>query len=142
MGASTAHNPMRLHGMLQGYLYLFYLTFIFTPRPLYPRGKSPRNALYWTLGGPQSWSERFGVKKNLVPRLGIECSPSLYRQSCVIEFDMYFHASCSLCACAGRAWLETGVRRTSHEGTTSRSITEKHVRHLTNCKLINNAKLT
>jgi hypothetical protein len=25
MGASISHNPMSLHGLLQGYLYLFYL---------------------------------------------------------------------------------------------------------------------
>jgi hypothetical protein len=30
----------------------------FTPRPIYPRGKSPRYPLDRRLGGPQSWSGR------------------------------------------------------------------------------------
>jgi hypothetical protein len=39
----------------------------FTPRPLYPRGKSPRYPLDRRLGGPQSQSERFGEVKILDP---------------------------------------------------------------------------
>jgi hypothetical protein len=34
----------------------------FTPRPLYPQGKSPRYPLYRRLGGPQSQSGRRGEK--------------------------------------------------------------------------------
>jgi hypothetical protein len=37
----------------------------FTPQPLYPCGKSPWYALYRRLGGPQSWSGRYGEDKNL-----------------------------------------------------------------------------
>jgi hypothetical protein len=40
---------------------------IFTPRPLYPRGKSPRYPLDRMLGGPQSRSGRLGEKKILDP---------------------------------------------------------------------------
>jgi hypothetical protein len=39
----------------------------FTPRPLYPRGKSPRYPLERRLGGPQSRSGRFGEVKILDP---------------------------------------------------------------------------
>ena len=44
----------------------------FTPRPLYPRWKSPRHRLSRRLGGPQSRCERFGEEKNVLPLLGIE----------------------------------------------------------------------
>jgi hypothetical protein len=37
----------------------------FTPRPLYPRGKTPRYPLDRKLGGPQSLSGRFGEEKIL-----------------------------------------------------------------------------
>jgi hypothetical protein len=36
----------------------------FTPRPLYPRGKSPRYPSDRRLGGPQSRSGRYGEDKN------------------------------------------------------------------------------
>jgi hypothetical protein len=39
----------------------------FTPRPHYPRGKSPRYPLDRRLGGPQSRSGRFGEEKILDP---------------------------------------------------------------------------
>jgi hypothetical protein len=39
----------------------------FGPRPLYPRGKSPRYPLDRRLGGPQSRSGRFGEEKILDP---------------------------------------------------------------------------
>jgi hypothetical protein len=39
----------------------------FTPRPLYPRGKSLRYPLDRRFGGPQSRSGRFGEKKILDP---------------------------------------------------------------------------
>jgi len=39
----------------------------FTPRPLYPRGKSPLYAFNRRLGGPQSWSEHSGEEKNPCP---------------------------------------------------------------------------
>jgi hypothetical protein len=39
----------------------------FTPRPLYPRGKSPRYPLDRRLDGPQSRSGRFGEEKILDP---------------------------------------------------------------------------
>jgi hypothetical protein len=39
----------------------------FTPRPLYPRGKSPRYPLDRRLRGPQSRSGRFGEEKILDP---------------------------------------------------------------------------
>jgi hypothetical protein len=39
----------------------------FTPRPLYPRGKSPRYPLDRRLGGPQSRSGRRGEEKILDP---------------------------------------------------------------------------
>jgi hypothetical protein len=38
-----------------------------TPRPLYPRGKSPRYPFDRRLGGPQNRSGRRGEDKNLVP---------------------------------------------------------------------------
>jgi hypothetical protein len=43
----------------------------YTPRPLYPRGKSPRHPLDRRLGGPQSRSGRCGEERN-------QC---LYRES-------------------------------------------------------------
>jgi hypothetical protein len=39
----------------------------FTPRPLYPRVKSPQYTLDRRLGGHQNLSERHGEKKNLAP---------------------------------------------------------------------------
>jgi hypothetical protein len=39
----------------------------FTPRPLYPRGKSPRCPLGRRLGGPHNRSERCGDEKILDP---------------------------------------------------------------------------
>jgi hypothetical protein len=62
----------------------------FTPRPLYPQGKSPWYPLDRRLGGPQSRSGRGGEEKNSQPPPGIEPynpdrparSPALYRLSC------------------------------------------------------------
>jgi hypothetical protein len=44
----------------------------FTPRPLYPLGKSPRYPLDRRLGGRQSWSGRGGEEKNSQSLLGLE----------------------------------------------------------------------
>jgi hypothetical protein len=44
----------------------------FTPRPIYPQGKSPRCPLNRRLGGPQSRSGRSGEEKNYQPPPGIE----------------------------------------------------------------------
>jgi hypothetical protein len=44
----------------------------FTPRPLYPQGKSPWYPLDKRLGGPQSRSGRGGEEKNSQPPPGIE----------------------------------------------------------------------
>jgi hypothetical protein len=44
----------------------------FTPRPLYPQGKSPWYPLDRRLGGPQSRSGRGGEEKNPQPPPGIE----------------------------------------------------------------------
>jgi hypothetical protein len=59
----------------------------FTPRPLYPQGKSPWHTLDRKLGGPQSRSGRGGEEKNSQPTPGIKPlnpdhparSPVLYR---------------------------------------------------------------
>jgi hypothetical protein len=51
----------------------------FTPRPLYPQGKSPQYPLDRKLGGLQSRSRCCGVEKNLLPLSGIELWPLLYR---------------------------------------------------------------
>jgi hypothetical protein len=42
------------------------------PRPLYPRGKSPRCSLYRRLGGSQSRSGRCGEEKHLFTLPGVE----------------------------------------------------------------------
>jgi hypothetical protein len=42
----------------------------FTPRPLYPPGKSPRYPLDGRLGGPQSRSGRFGEEKKILDSTG------------------------------------------------------------------------
>jgi hypothetical protein len=42
----------------------------FTPRPLYPQGKSPYNLLDRRLGGPLSRSGRDGEEKNSQPPSG------------------------------------------------------------------------
>jgi hypothetical protein len=39
----------------------------FTPRPLYPRGKSPRYPLYRRFGGPQNRSGQHGEEEILTP---------------------------------------------------------------------------
>jgi hypothetical protein len=39
----------------------------FTPRPLYPKGKSPRYPIYRKLGGTQNWFGRHGDEKILEP---------------------------------------------------------------------------
>jgi len=44
----------------------------FTPRPLYPRGKSPCYTLDRRLGGRQSWSGHDGEEKNPRPLPGLE----------------------------------------------------------------------
>jgi hypothetical protein len=44
----------------------------FTPRPLYPQGKSPWYPLDRRLGGPQSRSGHGGEEKNSQPPSGIE----------------------------------------------------------------------
>jgi hypothetical protein len=44
----------------------------FTPRPLYPQGKSPWYSLDRRLGGPQSRSGRGGEEKNSQPSPGFE----------------------------------------------------------------------
>jgi hypothetical protein len=49
----------------------------FTPRPLYPRGKSPRYPLDRRLGGPQSRSGRFGEQKILDPYWDSNSDPSV-----------------------------------------------------------------
>jgi hypothetical protein len=54
----------------------------FTPRPLYPRGKSPRYPLDRRLGGPQSLPGCCEEKKNLALP-GIE--PGLYRLCCSVS---------------------------------------------------------
>jgi hypothetical protein len=62
----------------------------FTPRPLYPQGKSPWYPLDRKLGEPQSRSGRGGEEKNSQPPPAIEPSnldrparsPALYRLSC------------------------------------------------------------
>jgi hypothetical protein len=46
----------------------------FTPRPLYPCGKSPRYPLDRRLGGPQNWSELCGEEKILATP-GLELWP-------------------------------------------------------------------
>jgi hypothetical protein len=43
----------------------------FTPQLLYPRGKRPRYALDRRLGGPESWSGRYGERKTF-PLFGFE----------------------------------------------------------------------
>jgi hypothetical protein len=48
----------------------------FTPRSLYPMGKSPRYPWDRRLGGPQNRSGRCGVETNLLPLRGIELCPS------------------------------------------------------------------
>jgi hypothetical protein len=44
----------------------------FTPRSLYPQGKSPWYPVDRRLGGPQSRSGRGGEEKNSQPQLGLE----------------------------------------------------------------------
>jgi hypothetical protein len=71
----------------------------FTPRPLYPRGKSPRYPLDRRLGGPQSRSGCCGVERNLLPLPESNSgrpvrSPSLYRlryPDCTYEYDCRRH---------------------------------------------------
>jgi hypothetical protein len=53
-------------------LNLLHEALRFTPRPLYPQGKSPWYPLNRRLGGPQSRSGRCGEEKNSQPPLGIE----------------------------------------------------------------------
>jgi hypothetical protein len=49
----------------------------FTPRPLYPRGKSPRYPLDRRLGGTQSRSGRFGEQNILWPCQDSNSDPSI-----------------------------------------------------------------
>jgi hypothetical protein len=53
----------------------------FTPRPLYPRRKSPWYSLNRRVGVPRIRSGRCGVEENLMPLLVIHPS-SLYQLSC------------------------------------------------------------
>jgi hypothetical protein len=50
-----------------------------TPAAL-PTGRNPRYLLSVRLVGPQNWSVRYGVEKDLLTLSGIEHRPSLYRQ--------------------------------------------------------------
>jgi hypothetical protein len=72
-------TPWRRIGEVELYLHsLFDLgtrwrwVVSFTPRPLYPQGKSPWYPLYRRLGGPQSRSGHDGKEKNSQPPPGID----------------------------------------------------------------------
>jgi hypothetical protein len=60
----------------------------FTPRPLYPQGKSPWYPLDKKLGGPQSRSGGGGEEKNSQPLPGLE-APIIQpvAQCCTIELS-------------------------------------------------------
>jgi hypothetical protein len=87
----------------------------FTPRPLYPQGKSPWYPLDRGLGGPQSSSGRGGEEKNSHPLPGFEPwnpdrparSPKLYRLS--------YHGSMghSLCVVCWPLWHLKLVTKTT-----------------------------
>jgi hypothetical protein len=58
----------------------------FTPRPFYPRGKSPRYPLDRRLGGPQNRSGRGGEKKKIPATAGIRTAvvqPVAYSLYCL-----------------------------------------------------------
>jgi hypothetical protein len=64
----------------------------FTPRPLYPQGKSPRYPLDRRVGGPQSRSGCGGEENNSQPLPGLEPpdhpahSPALYHLNTIRNF--------------------------------------------------------
>jgi hypothetical protein len=74
----------------------------FTPRPLYPQGKSTWYSLDRMLGGPQSRSGRDGEEKNSQPSPGIEPwnldhpgrSPALHRLSYHGSIPRKFTSKC------------------------------------------------
>jgi hypothetical protein len=75
----TEHNAMKAHWVMEVYLHLFFdlgtsswWVVSFTPRALYPQGKSPWYPLDRRLGGPQSWSGCEGEEKYSQLPPGIE----------------------------------------------------------------------
>jgi hypothetical protein len=78
--ALTEHHVMNVYWGVEVYLHSFFnlgtrwrWVVSFTPRPLYPQGKSPWYPLN-RLEGPQSRSGREGEEKNSQPPPGIEPS--------------------------------------------------------------------
>jgi hypothetical protein len=75
---------MKAYGGVDVYIHIF-LTSALTgnewsasrPKPLYPRGNSPRYALDRRLGGPQSRSGRRGEEKILDPTWTLTLNPSI-----------------------------------------------------------------
>jgi hypothetical protein len=72
----------------------------FTPRPLYPQGKSPWYPLDRRLGGSQGRSGRGSEEKNSQPLPGREHpdhparSPAIYRWAILASFMFPFHPLC------------------------------------------------
>jgi hypothetical protein len=65
----------------------------FTPRPLYPQGKSRRYPLDRRLGGPQSRSGRGGEGKNSQPPPGIEPQNDDHPAHCQSLYRLSFHGT-------------------------------------------------
>jgi hypothetical protein len=94
----------------------------FTPRPLYPQGKSPWYPLDRKLGGPQSRSGRGGEEKNSQPPPGIVPKnpdhvahiPTLYRLSYRGSGRRYYNINLDLreveCGWNGVGIISSGVQ--------------------------------
>jgi hypothetical protein len=70
----------------------------FTPRPLYPRGKSPRYPLDRRLGGPQSQSGRFGEMKILDPHRDSNSDSSVVQPVASQIITRIWESARSVCA--------------------------------------------
>jgi hypothetical protein len=75
----TEYHAIKRTGGVKSYLYTlsdfgtrWRLVARFTPRKLYPQGKSPRYTLDRRLGGPQSRSGCGGLVENFEPPAGFE----------------------------------------------------------------------
>jgi hypothetical protein len=98
---SSTHSTLALNGVVS-----------FTPRPLYPHGKSPCYPMDRSLGGPQSRSERGGEAKNSQAPTGnrtLEPRSSSPQASRYTELSRLLYVCVCVCDRSSRVRFPVGV---------------------------------